>query len=220
MRKLLSTKNAFLWLDTHETEFRKLKEVLTSELLVKTIDPKLITLLLTDASQLNGLGYALLQKEDDTKLRLITRGSCSLNETQNRYATIELECLAIQYAISKCRFYLLGLPNFEIVTDHKPLLGIFDKYIFEIDNPRLQRLREKMHARNFEVKWVPGNLHLIADALSRAPHFSPHTEELTVETTFAVLNEEHPQCNQLLECLTSHICPDNKDLLIQKRNDF
>ena len=49
----------------------------------------------------------------------------------------------IQYAISKCQFYLLGLPTFEIVTDHKPLLGIFDKYIFEIDNPRLQRLKEK-----------------------------------------------------------------------------
>ena len=94
-------------------------------------------MLLTEASRLNGLGYALLQKEDGNKLRLITCGSCSLNETQNGYATIELECQAIQYAISKCRFYLLGLPNFEIVTDHKPLLGFFDKYIFEIDNPRV-----------------------------------------------------------------------------------
>ena len=106
----------------------------------------------------------------------------------------------------------MGLPNFEIVTDHKPLLGIFDKYIFEIDNPRLQRLREKMKAYNFEVKWVPGKLHLIADALSRAPHFSPHSEELTVETTFAILAEEHPQCNQLLECLTSCICTAYEDL--------
>ena len=75
-----------------------------------------------------------------------------------------------------------------------------------------------MQAYNFEVKWVPGKLHLIADALSRAPHFSPHSKELTVETTFAVLTEEHPQSNQLLECLTSHICPDYKDLLIHIRN--
>ena len=64
-----------------------------------------------------------------------------------------------------------------------------------------------MQAYNFEVKWVPGKLHLIADALSQAPHFSTHSEELTVEKTFAVLTEEHPQSNQLLECLTSHICP-------------
>ena len=134
-----------------------------------------------------------MQKEDDTKLCLITCGSCSLSETQNRYATIELECLAIQYAISKWRFYFLGLPNFEIVTDHNPLLGIFENYIFEVDNPRLQRLREKMQAYNFTVKCVPGKLHLIADALSRGPRFSPHDEELTVETTFAALADEHPQ---------------------------
>ena len=149
---------------------------------------------------------------------MITCGLCSLNNTKNRYATIELEFLAIQFAFSKCRFYLLGLPNFEIVTDHKPLLGIFKKYIFEIDNPRLQRLTEKMQAFNFKVKWVPSKLHLIADALSQAPHFSPHAEELTVETTFAVLNEEHPQCNQLLECL--QICPEYRDLVIQIQGDF
>ena len=59
-----------------------------------------------------------------------------------------------------------NLLNFEIVTNDKPLLGIIDIYIFEIDNPRLQRLREKMQAYNFNVKWAPGKLHLIADALS------------------------------------------------------
>ena len=128
--------------------------------------------------------------------------------------------MAIQYAISKCRFYLLGLPTFETITDHKPLLGIFEKYIFEVNNPCLQRLREKMQAYNFTDKWVPGKLHLIADALSRAPHFSPHSEELTVETTFAVLADEHPQCNQLLECLTNCICPAYKDFLAQIRSDF
>ena len=35
MRKLLSMKNAFLWLETHQNEFEKLKQVLTSDLLVK-----------------------------------------------------------------------------------------------------------------------------------------------------------------------------------------
>ena len=60
MRNLVSTKNAFLWLNTHENEFRKLKAVLTSDLLVKTFDPKLKTLLLTDASRLNGLGYVIV----------------------------------------------------------------------------------------------------------------------------------------------------------------
>ena len=113
--------------------------ILTSDLLVKTFDSSLKTMLLTEASHLNGLGYALIRKENDNSLRLITCGSCSLNETQKGNATIELKlkCLAIQYVISKCRFCLQGLPSFDIITDHKPLLGIFEKYIFEVDNPRL-----------------------------------------------------------------------------------
>ena len=94
MGKLLSTKNDFLWLDIHEPEFQKLKTILTSDLLVKTFDPNLDTILLTNASRLNGLGYTLLQKEKSNTLRLVTCGSCSLNETQNRFATIKLECLA------------------------------------------------------------------------------------------------------------------------------
>ena len=170
--------------------------------------------------------YALLHQEKNNTQQLITCGSCSLYDTQNRYATIELECLAIQYGISKCHFYLQGhfylegLPNFDIITDHKPLLGIFEKYIFKVDNPRLRQLREKMQAFNFQVKWVPGKLHLIDDALSCAPHFSPHVDKLTVETSFAVLNEEHSQCNQLLICLAEHICPQYTELLMQLQNEF
>ena len=65
--KIAIHKKCLLWLDTHKNEFRKLKEMLTSDLLVKTFDPKLPTMLLTDESRLNGLGHALLQKENDNK---------------------------------------------------------------------------------------------------------------------------------------------------------
>ena len=34
-----------------------------------------------------------------------------------------------------------------------------------------------MQAFSFKRGWVPGNLHLIADSLSRTPLFLPHTEE-------------------------------------------
>ena len=49
-----------------------------------------------------------------------------------------------------------------------------------------------MQSFNFQVKWVPGKLHLIADALSRTPHFSPFADELTIETYFAALSKQHP----------------------------
>ena len=109
----------------------------------------------------------------DGRFRVAACGSKSLTPTQQCYATIELECLGIHFTVDKCCLYLKGAPSFNVVTDHKPLKGIFKKDLFNIGNPRLQRIREKMLEYNFTVTWVPGKSHLIADALSRAPLFAP-----------------------------------------------
>jgi hypothetical protein len=77
------------------------------------------TELLTDASRLKGLGYALIQREPDGTPRLIQCNSKSLTLAQRGYAVIEIEGLAIQYAVDDCRFYLLG-NKFTVITDHKP----------------------------------------------------------------------------------------------------
>ena len=103
-------------------------------------------------------------------------GSKGLTPTQQRYSTIELECLAIVWAITKCSFYLHGLPRFTVYTDHRPLEGVFNKDLFSLASPRLQRMREKVAKYTFDVNWVPGKTHYIADALSRAPLFSPQDQ--------------------------------------------
>ena len=55
--------------------------------------------------------------------------------------------------------------------------GNFRKQLHELDNDRLMRMREKLTNFSFEVKWVEGKTHMIADALSRAPVFQPKEEE-------------------------------------------
>ena len=101
--------------------------------------------MLTDASRLYGLGFALFQKSQDGNIiSLIQCGSCSLSKTQQRHATIELECLAIKWAVNKCNFYLRALPAFLVLTDHRPLVGIFRKQLHELDNARLMCMREKL----------------------------------------------------------------------------
>ena len=112
---------------------------------------------------------------------MVQCGSCAVTPTQQRYATIELECLAIQWAIKKCDFYLRGLPNFVVHTDHRPLEGIFKKGISEMQNARLMRMREKLVEYNFKVHWVEGKNHKIADTLSRYPVFAPNEEETNTE---------------------------------------
>jgi hypothetical protein len=108
--------------------------------------------------------------------RLIQAGSRSLAPAESRYAVSELECLAIFYAIIKCRHFLLGA-NFTVVTDHRPLKGVFKKGLEDITNARLRGFREKLAPYSFKVTWVPGKSHLIADALSRYPVFPPPEEE-------------------------------------------
>ena len=181
MRQLLKKDTAFLWTDEIDDEFVALKKLLTSEMLVKPFNISLPTELLTDASRLNGLGYILLQREADGRRRLIRCGSCALTPTQARYATVELEALAVQWAISKCDFYLRGLQEFDVITDHRPLLGIFAKDLHELTNPRLRRLREKLVGYGMKFQWVAGKKHMIADALSRAPVFAAEQDDTSDE---------------------------------------
>ena len=177
IRQLLKKSVDFVWSDKHQTEFERAKCLLSSTQLVKPFDCNLPTHLLTDASRLHGLGYMLLQYKGEVP-RIIKCGSTSLTDTQSRYATIELEMLGIQYAISSCQFYLLGCQEFHVVTDHRPLLGIFRKDLRDVTNARLQRLREKIVNFNFTVEWRPGKLHAIADALSRYPVFKGEASDV------------------------------------------
>ena len=121
---LLKKDITWLWLDDHENSFLEVKKLLTSKTVIHPFDEEANTFLLTDASRLHGLGFALIQRKDNLHF-LIQCGSCSLTPTQQRYATIELECMAIQWAINKCEFYLRGLPTFDVLTHHRPLVGIF-----------------------------------------------------------------------------------------------
>lgn len=126
----------FKWTTDHDAAFAAFKWALSSPPVLAPFEPTAETALQTDASRKNGLGYALLQKQEG-RWRLIQCGS----RTESRYAMVELELNAVEWAMSKCRLYLLGLPKFILVVDHQPLVTILDKYTLDaVENPRLQRL--------------------------------------------------------------------------------
>ena len=187
MRGLLKKNVAYLWLTEHQQSFEDTKRLLLANLLIKPFDPSSPSQLLTDASRLKGLGYALIQRDEVKKqISLIQCGSRSLSPTESRYSTTELECLAVYYAIRDSSFYLQGC-EFEVLTDHKPLLGTFDKPLSDIENARLLRFREKLAHFSFRLTYVPGKLHLIADALSRAPVFEP-AEDVDIVANQVIIN--------------------------------
>ncbi|XP_045114017.1 uncharacterized protein LOC123506168 [Portunus trituberculatus] len=145
LRPLLSPKKSFVWTPDHEQAFQRVKMALASPPVLAAFDPALPTTLQTDASRLYGLGYALLQDHGGGQQRLVQCGSRFLTDTETRYATIELEMLAVVWAMGKTKFYLTGLQHFNLVTDHRPLVPILNSYSLDaIENPRLQRLKEKI----------------------------------------------------------------------------
>ena len=141
MQSLLKPKHKFLWLDEHQKAFELVKEILTKEdsPLLRHFDPSLPITLTTDASR-TGLGFILTQENAEGNTGLVQCGSRFLSHAETRYAVIELEAMAIQWAILKCKNYLLGT-KFVVLTDHKPLEGVMNgRDLDSIMNARLQRI--------------------------------------------------------------------------------
>ncbi|XP_076037654.1 uncharacterized protein LOC143023062 [Oratosquilla oratoria] len=183
LRPLMSPKRQFLWTPDHDEAFRRVKAALIDPPILASFDPTLQTILQTDASRLNGIGFALLQDHGSGRLRLIQCGSRFLTEAETRYATIELELLAAVWAMFKCKYYLMGLQNFTLMTDHRPLVPILNSYTLDaVENPRLQRLKEKVSPYIFTAVWRAGKDLRIPDALSRAPVSYPAPEDHTLCT--------------------------------------
>ncbi|KAG1653254.1 hypothetical protein GQR58_025728 [Nymphon striatum] len=145
---------------------------------------------------------------------------------ETRYSVGELEALAMQWAILSCNLYLLGLHHFEVITDHKPLRTIANnKNLATIDNPRMQRILEKLTSYHFTVSWIQGKSHCIPDALSRSPIHDPdpddniicNTTQVTTDSaTTKVIAATHQDSSyqDLKKALTSKSYADVKKLRI------
>jgi hypothetical protein len=76
----------------------------------------------TDASPV-GLGAILEQVQPDGQFRPVYYASRKLSKTEQRYSQFEREALAIKWACEKFFLFLYGT-EFEIRTDHKPLITV------------------------------------------------------------------------------------------------
>lgn len=104
-------------------------------------------------------------------------GSRFLSDTESRYVVIELELLAVSWAITKCKNFLAGL-----VTGHNPPIPILNNHrLDEIENPRLQRLKTRIMTYNVTAECVKGILTSAPDTLSHNPISDPKPEEMLAE---------------------------------------
>ena len=82
------------------------------------------------------------------------------------------------WAVTKCKYFLVGLHEFLIWNDHKTLIPILNNYnLNDIENPRVRRLIEKLRPYKYRAEHISGNKNTVADAFSRAPVDKPNEED-------------------------------------------
>lgn len=111
----------FVWDEQCEKSFQTLKLHLTTPPLLQYPDfsENNVFILRTDASK-QAIG-AVLSNSDDMPVSYASR---PLNKAELNYPIIELELLAIVWAVQYFRPYLFGR-KFTILTDHRPLVYLF-----------------------------------------------------------------------------------------------
>ena len=162
LRELLKQDVPFQWDESyHGVCLDKIKKMLCDAPILKYFDPKEPDITLQcDASQ-SGLGACLMQNSQP-----VSYAARALTGTEENYAQIEKELLAIVFAVEKYDTYLAGV-HVKVESDHKPLETIFKKSLTSAPK-RLQSMLLKLQKYDIEIVYKKGAQMYLADTLSRA----------------------------------------------------
>jgi hypothetical protein len=109
------------WSDGCQKAFDELKQILSSNTVLRSADYTLPFILQCDASQVKkGISAILSQVDKNGEERPVMYLSRKLTKAECNYTITELECLAVIWGCEECHVYLIGAP-FIIQTDHSAL---------------------------------------------------------------------------------------------------
>lgn len=176
LNKLCRKNASFVWDKKCQSAFEKLKEIILAPPVLEYPDfsEQNEFILQTDASNY-AIGAILSNKNG----RPVSFASRTLNKSEINYPTIDKELLAIVWAIKHFRPYLYG-KHFKILTDHRPLISLFN---MKDPSSRLFKFRLLLEEYDFTIDHVRGSENAAADALSRISITSndlKHIHELSI----------------------------------------
>ena len=202
LNQLLCQDVAWTWGPAQRASFTKVKDLVANSTTLAFFQVDKPTIISADASSY-GLGAVLLQ-ETEGEWRPIAYASRSLTAAERGYAQIEKECLASVWSCEKFQRYLVGLPHFKVLTDHKPLISLINKKDIQDTPIRCQRMLMRLMRFNVTAEFVPGKEMVVADALSREPAVdddSEHIDSITQQVRVQVeeMKATWPASDQKLE---------------------
>lgn len=169
----LTRKNIeFTWQAEQKEAWKSIIKELKENATLTAINAEDPCILKTDACKVGVAGILLQQQQNEW--RMIDCCSRRLSSSEENYAATELEGLAVVYAVSKFRHYLLGR-YFRILTDHCALCSLTKK---ETQCARLRRWALILNEFNYDIVYTKGSLHQDVDCFSRAPVNNEHDEYL------------------------------------------
>ena len=189
LNDLLKKGTCYEWKKAQNDAFVKAKKSLVSPPILIHYDQDKELVVACDASPY-GIGAVLSHRMDNGSEKPISFASRSLSPAEKKYSQLDKEGLAAIFAIKKFHRYIFGRPV-TIVTDHKPLLGLFNpnKCIPHMASPRVQRWGLMLGAYDYKIIYRSGSSNANADAMSRLP--LPHKERELPRPGYIVCLMQH-----------------------------
>ena len=166
------------WTEKQEQAFQALKKRLVSRPILRYPDFNKSFYIMTDAS-LSGLSGILSQFHDGKEV-VIAYASRRLRENERNYSIIELETLAVLFALQQFKQYVYGR-HFHLITDSKSLLWLNS---MKETNSKLWRWSMLLAQYDFTVSHRTTKQNANCDALSRSFTSSPPSSFSNSNSTF------------------------------------
>jgi len=154
------------WEQEEQRALDKLKEALIG-------DPRKKTEVIVDASPA-GLGGLLVQEG-----KVLSYASRALSDVERRYSQTEREMLAVVWGVEHFHLYVYGA-QFSVITDHKPLIGIFKNHTQT--SPGIERWKLRLMPYDCQLIYRPGrDAENPADFMSRHPSSTASEKQNLIE---------------------------------------
>mgnify|MGYP002394802164 CR=1 FL=1 len=204
----------WIWTSNCKKAFTNLVHDMAHITTLAHFDGQLPVILATDASNY-GVGAVLSIRSTDNLERPLAYASRTLTKAETNYSQIEKEALSIIFGIKKFHSYLVGR-HFELITDHRPLLAVFNpnKVLPITTANRLQRWALFLTGYTYEIRYKNTLAHANADALSRLP-LSDNNETMDDNEDYSIVSYVQTEFEHKWHITAANVAKatDNDDVL-------